>query len=213
MSLRSQNKVARIMIEGFQHLEGYLDLDVQRRCLEMVHGVLEKAPLYRPRMPRSGKLFSILMSNCGDLGWVSDKDGGYRYQSFHPETREPWPAIPLAFLEIWGKVADWPTPPEACLINSYSEGTKLGSHVDADEPEKYAPVVSVSLGDDAVFHVGGSNRADPKQRLILKSGDVVVLGGAARRAYHGIDQVVPGTSDLLPGGGRINLTLRRVTVA
>ena len=201
------------MIEGFRHLEGYLDPGGQHNYIELVRGILEKAPLFRPKMPRSGKPFAVLMSNCGQQGWVSDKDGGYRYQPFHPESGLPWPAMPQAFLDLWADVADWPTLPEACLINLYTGGTKMGSHVDADEEEKGAPVVSVSLGDDAIFHLGGTKRADPKSRVTLRSGDVAVLGGVARRAYHGIDRVIPSTSQLLEGGGRINLTLRRVTVA
>lgn len=200
------------MIDGFRHLEGHLDADEQRAYVQLVRRVLAQAPLYRPQMPRSGKPFSIQMSNCGELGWVSDKDGGYRYQAHHPETGQPWPAMPRAFLELWSQVADWSAAPEACLINSYPGGTKLGSHVDCDEAEMRAPVVSVSLGDDAVFHVGGPRRADKKHRMTLRSGDVVVLGGASRRAYHGIDRVIAGTSGLLAEGGRINLTLRRVTI-
>ena len=128
-------------------------------------------------MPRSGKPFSVQMTNCGALGWVSDKAGGYRYQSTHPETGRPWPKIPDKLLALWADVADWPGNPEACLINYYAVGAKLGSHVDGDEVETGAPVVSVSLCDDAVFHVGGLKRRDPKTRIVLKSGDVLILGG------------------------------------
>ena len=163
-------------------------------------------------MPRSGRPFSVRMTNCGPLGWVSDKDGGYRYQATHPATGRHWPAIPSSIHRLWQALADYPHPPQACLVNHYATGTRLGSHVDADEADRLAPVVSVSLGDDAIFHVGGLRRTDPKTRLTLHSGDVVVLGGAARMAYHGIDRVIPGTCDLVPGGGRINLTLRRVTM-
>jgi len=151
------------------------------------------------------------MTNAGPLGWVTDKDGGYRYQPTHPVTGEPWPAIPDLLTRLWDEVANYPAPPEACLINFYSAKSKLGSHVDADEEDTLAPVVSVSLGDDAAFHIGGHKRSDPKVRMVLKSGDVVVLGGAARRAYHGVDRLLTGTSRLVPAGGRINLTLRRVT--
>lgn len=119
--------------------------------------------------------------------------------------------MPQSLLSLWDDVADWPRGPEACLINYYASGTKMGSHVDRDEIDKSAPVVSVSLGDEAVFHVGGLKRSDPKTRLVLGSGDVVVLGGASRLAYHGIDKVRAGTSGLIEGGGRINLTLRRVS--
>lgn len=106
-------------------------------------------------MPRTGKPFSVEMTNCGALGWVSDKDGGYRYQATHPVTGGQWPRLPDSLLEIWRTLADFGAPPEACLVNLYAAGTKLGSHVDADEAETRAPVLSVSLGCDAVFHVGG----------------------------------------------------------
>lgn len=150
------------------------------------------------------------MTNCGQIGWLTDKEGGYRYQATHPVTGQPWPPIPPLLLDLWDDVAQSPLEPEACLINYYGASAKLGSHRDEDEEDRSAPVVSVSLGDDAVFHVGGLKRSDPKQRMTLRSGDVVVLGGAARLAYHGIDRLLPGTSDLLAEGGRINLTLRRV---
>lgn len=175
--------------------------------------VMAAAPLYSPAMPRTGKLLSVLMTNCGSLGWLTDKVGGYRYQDFHPVTGRPWPPIPAALLKLWDELADFDAPPEACLVNYYAGTARLGSHRDADEEEMAAPVVSVSLGDDAVFHVGGLRRTDPKARLTLRSGDVVVLGAEARLAYHGIDRILPGTSDLLPEGGRINLTLRRVRPA
>jgi alkylated DNA repair protein (DNA oxidative demethylase) len=197
--------------QGFRHLRGYLDRSQQARLLAAVEDVASKAPFYTPTMPNSGKPLSVRMTNCGPLGWVSDRHGGYRYQATHPVTGAPWPAMPEALLEIWADLAGYSVPPEACLVNHYRAGTRLGSHVDADEEDTNAPVVSVSLGDDAVFHVGGPTRAAPKQRMTLKSGDVVVLGGVARRAYHGIDRIISGTSTLVPEGGRINLTLRRVT--
>jgi DNA oxidative demethylase len=195
---------------GFQHLAGYFSPHQQRALLAELRSVIEAAPLFLPRMPRSGKPFSVRMTNCGPLGWVSDKDGGYRYQAAHPETRRPWPAMPQRLLNLWNALANYGHYPEACLINYYSAGAKMGSHRDADEADLAAPVVSVSLGDDAVFHVGGRERSNIKRRVVLKSGDVVVLGGEARLAYHGIDRVLPGTSSLLAEGGRFNLTLRRV---
>ena len=142
--------------------------------------------------------------------YVSDRDGGYRYQATHPQTGLPWPAMPRQLTDLWDEVADFLPRPEACLINYYAQAARMGSHRDADEEDLSAPVVSVSLGDDAVFHVGGPRRGDAKRRVTLRSGDVVVLGGAARLAYHGIDRIVPGTSTLLAEGGRLNLTLRRV---
>ena len=199
------------VLPGFSVMKGFIEPPAQRQLMTDLAAVVASAPLYRPSMPRSGKPFSIRMTNCGPLGWVSDK-AGYRYQPTHPETGRSWPAMPSAVVEIWRQVADYPALPEACLINHYTAGTKLGSHVDADETDMTAPVVSISLGDDAVFHVGGLTRDAPKTRLVLGSGDVVVLGGAARIAYHGIDRIVPGTSDVVPWGGRINLTLRRVQI-
>ncbi len=198
-------------ISGFQHFPGYLDRAAQANLLAAVRSVIAGAPLYAPAMPRTGKLLSVRMTNCGGLGWLTDKDGGYRYQATHPETGRPWPDIPDALLTLWRDLAKFPAPPEACLVNYYADTARLGSHRDEDEAERRAPVVSVSLGDDAQFHIGGLKRGDAKARLLLKSGDVVVLGGPARMAYHGVDRVCAGTSALLREGGRINLTLRRVT--
>ena len=200
-------------LDGFRHLPGYLAPPLQAELASRIGAIVAAAPLYTPTMPRTGKPFSVRMTNCGALGWVSDKSGGYRYQAIHPITGRPWPAMPRMLLDIWADVAGYPAPPEACLVNLYGLGAKMGSHRDEDEQDPAAPVVSISFGDDAIFHVGGLQRAGPKQRMILKSGDVVVLGGAARMAYHGIDRIHPGTSTLLPQGGRLNLTLRRVTAA
>ena len=207
--MRVSDRETRIL-RGFSHLPGYLSADRQRQVVGDVAAVVAESPLYRPAMPGSGKPFSVRMTNCGTLGWVSDKAGGYRYQTTHPHTGRPWPALPASLLALWTELADVPVPPEACLVNHYEAGTRLGSHVDADEEETRAPVISVSLGDGATFHIGGLRRADPKTRIELRSGDVVILGGEARLAYHGLDRIRPGTSDLVPWGGRINLTLRRV---
>jgi alkylated DNA repair protein (DNA oxidative demethylase) len=195
---------------GWRHLPAWLSPARQRLLLAELRAVIAAAPLMRPTMPKSGKAFSVLMTNCGPLGWVSDRDG-YRYQRTHPETGRPWPPIPELLSEIWRDVAGYSAQPEACLVNYYAAGTKLGSHRDADEDDARAPVVSVSLGDDATFHLGGVRRADPRQRLTLRSGDVFVLGGPARDFYHGIDRIHTGTSCLLDEGGRFSLTLRRVT--
>lgn len=196
---------------GLRYLPGYLASEEQVRLLGRIRQIAAAAPLFAPAMPRTGKPFSVRMTNCGPLGWVSDKTGGYRYQTVHPDTRQPWPGMPTALVKIWQEITGYPAPPEACLINYYAAGARMGSHRDADEDDAAAPVLSISLGDDATFHVGGSRRDAPRQRLLLRSGDVVVLGGAARMSYHGIDRVHAGTSTLLPEGGRFNLTLRRVT--
>jgi len=195
-------------------LPGALDAAAQRALLAAVLACLEAAPLFRPVMPRDGRPFSVRMSNCGPLGWVSDR-GGYRYQACHPETGRPWPAIPPALLALWDAVAGYPAPPEACLINHYAAGARMGLHQDRDEQALDAPVLSLSLGDTAVFRVGGGTRGGPTRSLRLASGDLVLLAGASRLAFHGIDRVLGGTSRLLAdtplGGGRLNLTLRRVT--
>ncbi|MBB5754069.1 alpha-ketoglutarate-dependent dioxygenase AlkB [Prosthecomicrobium pneumaticum] len=197
--------------DGFRYLAGHFDRAQQAALVAAVRALVAAAPLYRPAMPRTGQKLSVRMTNCGPLGWVSDVTG-YRYQPTHPVTGAPWPPIPLPLLELWAEVADFPHPPEACLVNWYAPDARLGLHVDADEGEKRAPVVSVSLGDSAVFRLGGTSRRDPTRSMRLVSGDVVVLGGGARLAYHGVDRILPGTSTLLREPGRINLTLRRVTV-
>jgi alkylated DNA repair protein (DNA oxidative demethylase) len=187
---------------------GYFPPPAQKALLQDVQTRLVEAPLYRPVMPKSGKPFSVTESNFGRLGWVSDK-AGYRYQPLHPVTGMAWPAIPPALLALWHELASSP-PPDCCLINFYAEGAKMGLHQDRDEKDISAPVIGVSLGDDAVFRIGGTVRGGATQSLRLVSGDVLLFGGAARLAWHGIDRVVAGSSRLLPGGGRLSLTLRKV---
>ena len=168
-------------------------------------------------MPRTGQPLSVLMTNFGPLGWVTDKAKGYRYEPAHPETGASWPALPELLATLWAEVADYPAPPEACLVNWYAPDSRMGMHIDWDEEATDAAVVSISLGDKARFRLGGPKRGGKTASMVLSSGDVVVLGGDARRCYHGVDRIYPGTSTLLgeedfPGGGRINLTMRRVTI-
>jgi alkylated DNA repair protein (DNA oxidative demethylase) len=153
---------------------------------------------------------SVRMTNCGPLGWVTD-ERGYRYQATHPETGEPWPPMPDVLLDAWKELAAYPHAPEACLINFYGPEAKMGLHQDRDERDFDAPVVSLSLGDTCLFRLGGTRRSDPTRSVRLTSGDAAVLGGPARLAFHGVDRILPATSMLLPEGGRINLTMRRVT--
>ncbi|MEC9368314.1 MAG: alpha-ketoglutarate-dependent dioxygenase AlkB [Pseudomonadota bacterium] len=198
-----------------RHLPGLLDASAQVSLLTGITGVIAAAPLFTPVMPRTGKPFSVRMTNCGPLGWVSDREGGYRYQRQHPVTGAPWPPMPEMLLDLWKEVAGYRAPPEACLVNYYAPGAKMGLHRDEDEKDFDAPVLSVSLGDGARFRVGGRERRGATRSFRLDSGDVFVLEGESRLAFHGIDRIFAGTSDLLradfPEGGRINLTLRRVT--
>jgi alkylated DNA repair protein (DNA oxidative demethylase) len=198
------------MLEGFRHLPGHLAEQQQKALLASVRAVLAEAPLYTPTMPRTGRPMSVRMSSCGPLGWVTDKERGYRYQATHPATGRPWPAMPQMLLSLWQALACYPQPPEACLVNWYGPGARLGLHRDEDEQDRAAPVLSISLGADAIFAVGGLSRSDPRERIMLSSGDVVVLGGRSRMAYHGIERILGGDNGLLGEGERINLTLRRV---
>ncbi|MGA3308125.1 MAG: alpha-ketoglutarate-dependent dioxygenase AlkB [Xanthobacteraceae bacterium] len=195
---------------GLRLCPGYLDRDGQAQLLAAVRTISAAAPPFTPRMPKSGRPFTVRMSNCGPLGWVSDQSG-YRYQPTHPDTGRPWPPIPATLIAIWNELARYRDPPEACLINFYGPTAKMGLHQDRDEEDFDAPVISISLGDSCLFRVGGLKRGEPTRTFRLSSGDVLVLGGAARLAFHGVDRIYPGTSSLLPEGGRINLTLRRVT--
>lgn len=197
--------------QGIVHLPGRLDRDAQLALVDAIRDIVRQAPLYVPAMPRTGKKMSVRMTNCGSLGWVTDKERGYRYQPLHPETHQPWPAIPTMLLDLWEEVAGYPHPPEACLVNFYDDSARMGMHQDRDESELAAPVVSVSLGDDCLFRVGGTTREGPTATFTLKSGDVFVIGGEGRLCFHGVDKIYPATSTLLRNGGRVNLTLRRVT--
>jgi alkylated DNA repair protein (DNA oxidative demethylase) len=196
--------------DGVRVVPGYLDRERQETLLAALRDVMARAPLYTPRMPRNGRPMSVRMTNCGPLGWMTD-EGGYRYQSTHPETGAPWPAMPELLLAAWSELSNYPHPAEACLVNLYGAAARMGLHQDRDEEDMTAPVVSLSLGDSCLFRIGGTKRNDPTRTLRLASGDALVLGGSARLAFHGVDRIICGSSTLLPEGGRINLTMRRVT--
>lgn len=198
------------MQPGLRYFPAYLDGADQQDLVAALRAALQEAPFFTPVMPRTGRPFSVRMSNLGQLGWVSDR-AGYRYQAMHPETGRPWPAIPAMVLDVWRAVSGYPQDPQACLANYYVQGAKMGLHRDEDEEDFAAPVVSISLGDTAVFRIGGTERGGKTETLKLHSGDVLVMGGPARLCYHGIDRVLGGSSRLLEDGGRINLTLRRVS--
>jgi len=198
-----------VLPKGVRHIPGHLDRAEQQVLVDEIRAVVREAPLYRPQMPRTGKPLSVRMTNCGDLGWVADKSG-YRYQEDHPVTGAPWPPIPPRLLKLWDELCGYPAPPQACLVNFYDTSARMGLHQDRDEEDFSAPVLSVSLGDACLFRIGGTDRKQPTKSFRLESGDVVILGGESRLAFHGVDRIYPMTSTLLKDGGRINLTLRRV---
>jgi alkylated DNA repair protein (DNA oxidative demethylase) len=195
------------VLPGFDLWPGLLSPDEQSALVEAVLVALETAPLERYATPQ-GKAMSVAMSSFGPLGWVSDA-GGYRYVACHPGTGRPWPLMPDSLVALWSRFGDPDRPPDACLINLYRDTARMGLHQDRDEADPAYPVLSISLGDTAVFRIGGTSRKDPTRSLRLASGDVCRLAGPARLAFHGVDRVLPGSSSLVPGGGRINLTLRR----
>ena len=201
-----------LQINGFVIYPAYFGIEAQRDLVADLRKRVEEAPLYQPVMPRTGQPFSVRMTNLGPLGWVSDQ-GGYRYQDRHPVTGKPWPAIPAALLDLWHDLSGYGHPPEACLVNYYAAGARMGLHQDNGEEARDAPVISVSLGDSCVFRMGGPQRNSPTRSVKLHSGDVVIIGGDARFHFHGVDRIMADTSTLLAGTGRINLTLRRVTEA
>jgi len=196
---------------GVSHRPVYLDRPRQQALVDIVRSIVADAPLFVPVMPGTGKPMSVRMTNCGPLGWVTDKERGYRYQPTHPVTGKPWPDMPVELIEIWNDVSGYDKPPQACLVNFYSDEARMGLHQDKDEQDLAAPVVSISLGNSCLFRVGGLARDDRTLSFKLSSGDVVILGAEGRLCFHGVDRIYPSTSTLLKNGGRINLTLRRVT--
>ena len=197
-------------LRGVAIHEGLLDRPGQERVVADIRAVLRAAPLVRP-VTRWGRPLSVRMSSAGTLGWISDRRG-YRYADRHP-SGAAWPAIPASVRAVWDQVAPGAREPESCLVNWYDSDARMGLHQDRDEGDLDQPVVSISLGDDALFRVGGLDRGGRTESAWLRSGDVAVLGGAARLAFHGVDRIAPGTSDLLGVPGRINLTLRVVSAA
>lgn len=197
-----------LAVSGFEIYKSYLSLEAQTNLRDTLRDVVRVAPLMSPVTP-SGKPMSVRMTAAGQFGWITDRRG-YRYADVHPQGT-PWPKIPEAVLDIWRDVTGLSRLPECCLINFYEEGARMGLHQDKDERNFEWPVVSLSLGDDGLFRMGTPERGGKTQSIWLHSGDVVVMGGAARLAYHGVDRIRFGSSKLMPKGGRINLTLRVVT--
>lgn len=196
-----------LKLRGFEIHKGFLGQAAQVAVIEAVRGIAKAAPVFSPMTP-NGKAMSVKMTSAGKFGWYSDANG-YEYRKTHPNGM-PWPAIPLEVLDIWQSVSGVERAPECCLVNFYGQDARMGMHQDNDEANFANPVVSVSLGDEGLLRVGGSSRGGKTDSVWLQSGDVVVMGGAARLAYHGVDRIRFGSSSLLPKGGRINLTLRVV---
>jgi alkylated DNA repair protein (DNA oxidative demethylase) len=192
---------------GFQYHPAPLTRAEQQALAAEVFAAAVDAPFFQPVTP-SGKPMSVRMTGFGPLSWITDARG-YRYEASHPQTGKPWPPMPAILLDLWRRYAPDAPQPDACLANLYREGAKMGLHQDKDELDFSAPVLSVSLGDTAVFRIGGTTRGDPTTSLKLNSGDVCLLAGEARLAFHGVDRVLEGSSTIVPGGGRLNLTLRK----
>lgn len=217
MSTPARPEVSADMVNGMKLFPGYLDRAGAANLVRCIANVVAEAPFVTPHMPRTGKPFSVRMTNAGSHGWYSDRQDGYRYQPAHPDTGAPWPAIPAEIMRLWQALHPSAPLPECCLINYYEDPkARMGLHVDADEADFSVPILSISLGDTALFRLGGPTRGGKTRSVKLSSGDIVSLGGEARRIYHGIDRLYPGTSTLLaengfPSGGRLNITLRRVT--
>jgi len=193
--------------EGFFLHKCWLDAAAQARLAAELSEVVRAAPFFAPLTPW-GKPMSVRMTSAGRYGWFTDTKG-YRYIDRHP-SGTPWPPVPETALAVWRALVSEERLPDCCLVNHYSAKARMGLHRDADEADFSWPVLSISLGDPALFRVGGTARSDPTRSMLLESGDVVLLGGNARLAYHGVDRIRFGESGLLPEGGRINLTLRVV---
>jgi alkylated DNA repair protein (DNA oxidative demethylase) len=194
---------------GFRLIPQALDGAAQAELAAAVMAAAQTAPFYSPMTP-FGRPMSVGQTSLGALGWVSDASG-YRYEPDHPLTGRPWPAMPPALMALWARYAGSDRAPDSCLVNLYRGAARMGLHVDADEADLSVPVLSISLGDTAIFRLGGPRRGDPTTSVRLASGDVCVLAGEARSAHHGVDRILCGSSRLIEGGGRLNLTLRRAS--
>ena len=194
------------IIQGLDYFPNYLSeeqIDILRQDINFA---LIKAPLFRPAMQKTGSELSVKMSNMGNIDWVSDKIGGYRYQSYHPDTKQKWPKISDNILDIWHKVTNLIISPDCCLINHYDIKSKMGLHIDNDEKDFSYPVLSISIGNSALFRFGGLKRSDKTRSIKLNNGDVLMMSGQSRLIYHGIDKIYPSSRF----DHRINLTLRKI---
>ena len=204
---RQSGEAPTVIVRGVGIYKGWLTPEKQVSLVADLRQITRDAPLFSPET-RFGKPMSVRMSSAGRYGWYSDRKG-YRYEPKHP-SGVAWPMIPERVMNIWGDVTGLGRRPDCCLINYYDDTARMGLHQDRDEADFRWPVVSVSLGDDALFRVGNVERGGKTESIWLHSGDIAVLSGEARLVHHGIDRIRFGSSQLLRGGGRINLTLRVV---
>lgn len=194
-------------VRGFKIYKSFLPRAIQSQIVTDLRCLAEQAPMFRLKT-RFGKQMSVRMTSAGRFGWYSDA-AGYRYIDRHPNG-SAWPAIPDSVLQIWRQLGDNARAPDCCLINHYDATARMGLHQDKDEADFSYPVVSISLGDEGLFRIGNIEKGGKTESIWLASGDVVVMGGDARLAHHGVDRIKAGSSSLLTKGGRINLTLRVV---
>lgn len=196
-----------VRLRGVVIHKGMLGAAEQAEMVAQLRQIIAVAPLFSPET-RWGKKMSVRMTSAGKYGWVSDRRG-YRYEPLHPGGA-PWPPIPDPVLRVWDAVTGLDRRPDCCLINFYQGDARMGLHQDKDEADFSWPVLSISLGDDGLFRIGNQERGGKTESVWLQSGDVLVMGGAARLLHHGLDKTRAGSSQLLKDGGRINLTLRVV---
>ncbi len=192
--------------EGLEYYPNALNKELISKVTKQINIIFKAAPLYQPTMPKTGNKFSVKMTNCGKYGWVSDKKG-YRYQETHPNTQKNWPPIPEELLNIWKKYTTLTINPDCCLINLYDENAKMGLHQDNDEEDFSYPVLSISIGADALFQIGGLKRNEKSSSLKLRNGDILIMKEKSRLIYHGISKIYPNEKFK----ERINLTFRKVT--
>jgi DNA oxidative demethylase len=214
MLFTEKPKLTNFFVEGFYLIRDYLSYTEQEAMLQTAREIAEHSYMLTPVMP-TGTAFRVKVTNCGKYGWYSDTEKGYHYTPVHPRTSKAWQAIP----EQWAQMAidlaslpevDYPAfKPENCLLNYYNANGSLGLHTDDTELNKFAPIISVSLGCAAEFMIGGLKRTDPTKTLTLFSGDVMIMAGTARHCYHGIKNIHSNTSNLIPEG-RLNITFRQV---
>lgn len=191
--------------EGLNYFPDYLKKPLINDIICNLRNLAKESPFFIPKMPKTNKSFSVKITNMGNVGWVSDKEG-YRYQDFHPITKKSWSKIPSNITNIWQELINANTKPDCCLVNCYDKNAKMGLHIDNDEKDFSYPVLSISIGASALFRFGGLKRSDKTQSIKLNNGDIIILSGKSRLIYHGIDKIYPNDKF----NYRINITMRKI---